>query len=85
VILVALQSTTAASQDMPTASSISASPQPLPQDQAGNAGDDFDRPLTLFQLRYEYETAPGNGSAPGTTGIVTSDILNLLHLARPAR
>jgi hypothetical protein len=31
----------------------------------------------MFQLRYEYETAPGSGSAAGTISTVTSDIVNL--------
>jgi len=74
-----LQPTTAASQDASSAvPTIDAPQQPTPQDQAGNTGDDFDRPPpNLFQLMYEYKTAPGSGSAPGTTSVVTSDIVNL--------
>ncbi|MGA8690463.1 MAG: transporter [Methyloceanibacter sp.] len=38
---------------------------------------DFTRPLSLFQLRFEYKTTPGSGGAPGTTRQVTSDITTL--------
>jgi hypothetical protein len=36
-------------------------------------GQDFTRPQNLFQLRYEYRTAPGSGSVPGTIRTVTTD------------
>ena len=45
--------------------------------QAENTGQDFLRPLNMFQLRYEYETAPGSGSEKGTISTVTSDIVTL--------
>jgi hypothetical protein len=38
-----------------------------------NNGQDFTRPQNLFQLRYEYRTAPGSGSVPGTIRTVTTD------------
>jgi Putative MetA-pathway of phenol degradation len=38
-----------------------------------NNGQDFTRPQNLFQLRYEYRTAPGSGSEPGTIRTVTTD------------
>ena len=38
-----------------------------------NNGEDFTRPETLFQLRYLFRTAPGNGSLPGTIRTVTTD------------
>jgi hypothetical protein len=38
-----------------------------------NNGQDFTRPQNLFQLRYEYRTAPGGGSVPGTIRTVTTD------------
>ena len=47
------------------------------QDQAENTGDDFARPLSLFQLFYEYKTAPGRGSTKGAINNVTSDIVKL--------
>lgn len=40
---------------------------------AENNGQDFTRPENLVQLRYLYQTAPGSGSAPGTTRTVTTD------------
>ena len=40
---------------------------------ADNNGQDFTRPQNLFQLRYEYRTAPGSGSVPGTIRTVTTD------------
>jgi hypothetical protein len=45
--------------------------------QESNTGDDFDKPApNLFQLMYQYRTAPGKGSAPDTTREVTTDTLN---------
>ncbi len=79
VTLMVLQPTTATSQDASSAvPTIGAPQQPTPQDQAGNTGDDFDRPPpNLFQLMYDYKTARGSGSALGTTSVVTSDMVNL--------
>jgi hypothetical protein len=42
-----------------------------------NNGEDFTRPENLFQLRYQYLTAPGSGGANGTTRTVTTDTLYL--------
>ena len=63
---VTLQPTVAASQG---ASS---------QDQNANTGEDFFKPpRNLFQLLYQYKTAPGSGSTPGSIREVTTDTLNL--------
>jgi hypothetical protein len=40
---------------------------------SGDPGADFTRPLNLFQLRYEYRSAPGSGAEPGTTTEVITD------------
>jgi hypothetical protein len=51
---------------------------PSSQDQNANTGNDLFRPpANLFQMLYDYKTAPGNGSAPGSTRDVTTDTLNL--------
>jgi hypothetical protein len=42
-----------------------------------NTGQDFTSPQNLFQLRYQYKTAPGTGSVKGTTRTVTTDTLYL--------
>ena len=39
-----------------------------------NNGQDFTRPENLFQIRNLYQTAPGNGSLPGTLRTVTTDM-----------
>jgi hypothetical protein len=41
---------------------------------ADNNGQDFTRPENLFQIRNLYQTAPGNGSVPGTLRTVTTDM-----------
>jgi hypothetical protein len=41
------------------------------------AGDVFKPPKNLFQLRYEYLTAPGSGSTPGSIATVTTDQIKL--------
>jgi Putative MetA-pathway of phenol degradation len=47
-------------------------------DQTTNNGNDLFRPPpNLFQMLYEYKTAPGSGSTPGATQKVTTDTLNL--------
>jgi hypothetical protein len=38
-----------------------------------NTGQDFTSPENLFQLRYQYKTAPGTGSVKGTIRTVTTD------------
>jgi hypothetical protein len=61
-----------------------AEPAAAGSQQTGGAGpavenndQDFTRPENLFQLRYEYRTAPGTGSEPGTTRTVTTDMVVL--------
>jgi hypothetical protein len=39
-----------------------------------NNGQDFTRPENLFQIRNLYQTAPANGSVPGTLRTVTTDM-----------
>jgi hypothetical protein len=45
--------------------------------QVENTGQDFTSPENLFQLRYQYKTAPGTGSVKGTIRTVTTDTLYL--------
>jgi Putative MetA-pathway of phenol degradation len=59
------------------APAVSTAQQTSAQGQAENTGQDFLRPLNMFQLRYEYETVPGSGSEKGTISTVTSDIVTL--------
>ena len=49
------------------------------QDNTGqdNTGQDFTSPQNLFQLRYQYKTAPGTGSVKGSIRTVTTDTLYL--------
>jgi hypothetical protein len=48
------------------------------QKESDNAGNDLFRPpANLFQMMDEYKTAPGSGSAPGSTRDVTTETLNL--------
>jgi Putative MetA-pathway of phenol degradation len=59
---------------------IAASQQAPAQDQNANTGNDLFRPPpNLFQMMYEYKTAPGSGSTPGSTREVTTDTLNLRY------
>jgi hypothetical protein len=47
-------------------------------DQSANDGNDLFRPPgNLFQMMDQYRTAPGSGSAPGSTREVTTETLNL--------
>ena len=39
--------------------------------------DVFKPPENLFQLRYQYRTAPGGGSTPGSIATVTTDQIRL--------
>jgi hypothetical protein len=66
VLLVTLEPIVATSQE--------ASAQD--QDPAA-AVDVFKPPKNLFQLRYEYLTAPGSGSTPGSIATVTTDQIRL--------
>jgi Putative MetA-pathway of phenol degradation len=48
------------------------------QGQSANTGNDLFRPpANLFQMMYDYKTAPGSGSTPGSTRDVTTETLNL--------
>jgi hypothetical protein len=48
------------------------------QNQNDNTGNDLFRPpANLFQMMPQYQTAPGSGSAPGSTRNVTTETLNL--------
>jgi hypothetical protein len=48
------------------------------QKDSDNAGNDlFSPPANLFQILNGYRTAPGSGSAPGSTRDVTTETLNL--------
>jgi len=42
-----------------------------------NTGQDFTSPENLFQLRYQYKTAPGTGSTTGSIRTVTTDTVYL--------
>jgi hypothetical protein len=57
---------------------VAASQEASSKDQNANVGDDFFKPpRNLFQMMYEYRTAPGSGSTPGSIREVTTDTLNL--------
>jgi hypothetical protein len=57
---------------------VAISQEALPQAQNANTGDDFFRPPpNLFQMMYQYKTAPGSGSTPGSIRDVTTETLNL--------
>jgi len=45
----------------------------------GGALDQFRPPPNLFQIMYDYKTAPGSGSSSGTTREVTTQTLNLRY------
>jgi hypothetical protein len=48
------------------------------QGESANTGNDLFRPPpNLFQMMYDYKTAPGSGSTPGSTRDVTTETLNL--------
>src|SRR6516162_9808660 len=42
-----------------------------------DTGQDFTSPQNLFQLRYQYKTAPGTGNLKGSIRTVTTDTLYL--------
>ena len=54
----------------PASAQQSSSSSSLPA--ADNNGQDFTRPENLFQIRNVYQTAPANGSVPGSLGTVTT-------------
>jgi hypothetical protein len=60
---------------LPTVAASQGTPS---QSQSENSGDDLFRPPpNLFQMMYQYQTAPGSGSTPGSIREVTTDTLNL--------
>jgi hypothetical protein len=71
-----LHATPASAQSVSNPASTASQQQ---TDDPGSSGvDDFARPpRNLFQMMYQYKTAPGSGSAPGTKGVVTTDTVNL--------
>jgi hypothetical protein len=59
---------------------IAASQEAPSRDQSANAGEDFFRPPSnLFQMMTYYRTAPGSGSAPGSTTNVTTETFKLRY------
>jgi hypothetical protein len=60
---VVLQPMTANAQNAAVPQPVLAAQQTSVQGQPENTGQDFVRPLNMFQLRYEYETAPGKPEA----------------------
>ncbi len=53
---------------------VPANAQQSPLPAADNNGQDFTRPENLFQIRNLYQSAPANGSVPGTLRTVTTDM-----------
>jgi hypothetical protein len=50
------------------------------REQSANAGEDFFRPpANLFQMMYQYRTAPGSGPTKGSIVNVTTETLNLRY------
>jgi hypothetical protein len=68
--IAALHPTAAASQSATAQQTSSA-------DASDDPGGDYAKPQNLFQLLYEYKTAPGAGAATGTVREVTTDTVNL--------
>jgi hypothetical protein len=68
LVVLTMPATNAASQEAPSG------------DQRANAGEDFFRPPSnLFQMMTYYRTAPGSGSAPGSTTNVTTETFKLRY------
>jgi hypothetical protein len=72
--LIALSQTASAAP--PDAPPIAARVAP-PSSEPDSTGDDFGRPLNVFQLYTQYSTAPGSGSEKGTIRQVTTETLKL--------
>ena len=77
----ALGSTPAEAQTAP-ANNPTSTPQPTdsasqPQDNDDTDGEDILRPMNLFQMMYQFKTAPGSGVETGTTATATTDVLRL--------
>ena len=77
--LAALRPTFAAAQQAAgSVPAVASSQQAGDADGEANTGDDYVQPpKNLFQLLYQFKTAPGTGSAPGANGVVTTDTANL--------
>src|SRR6202047_2589161 len=68
LVVMILRPTVAVSQDA------------SPREQSENAGEDFFRPpANLFQMMYQYRTAPGSGPTKGSIVNVTTETLNLRY------
>jgi hypothetical protein len=68
LVVMILRPTVAVSQDA------------SPREQSANAGEDFFRPpANLFQMMYQYRTAPGSGPTKGSIVNVTTETLNLRY------
>jgi hypothetical protein len=77
-VCLTLYSMNVAAQSVATAPSSSVSvQQPSSEDQETDTGADFVRPQNLFQLMYQYQTAPGNVAKNGTTNEITTYTANL--------
>jgi hypothetical protein len=61
----------------PDGAAAQAAAAPSPDENANTGNDLFRPPANLFQMMYDYKTAPGSGSAPGSTRDVTTETLNL--------
>jgi hypothetical protein len=65
---------------LPLRPDVAAAQSAAPQNQDDNTGNDLFRPPSnLFQMMYQYKTAPGSGPTPGSTHEVTTDTLNLRY------
>jgi hypothetical protein len=68
LVVMILRPTVAVSQDA------------SPREQSANTGEDFFRPpANLFQMMYQYRTAPGSGPTKGSIVNVTTETLNLRY------
>jgi hypothetical protein len=70
------QAVSAAPPDAPPVAVRAGSASPSPSE-PDNTGDDFGRPVNVFQLYTQYATAPGNGAEKNTLREVTSEIVKL--------
>jgi hypothetical protein len=75
--LIALPPTHASAQTLIAPAETTPPQRSTAEDQSYNTGSDFARPLNLFQLMYQYRTAPGSGPQKGTIREVTTDTVNL--------
>jgi hypothetical protein len=77
VVLVPICSTSVVAQDATAPLSINAAPPSSVANQTEDSGADFVRPQNLFQLMYQFQTAPGSGAEKGTKNEVTTDKANI--------